>query len=51
MASNPFACDDHQTGVKLPRTRASQMRSWLVGIYVFIAFGFLGVIAKDLLFK
>ena len=29
----------------------AQMRSWLVGLYVFIAFGFLGVIVKDLIFK
>ena len=29
----------------------AQMRSWLVGLYVFIAFGFLGVIAKDIIFK
>ena len=29
----------------------AQMRSWLVGLYVFIALGFLGMIAKDLLFK
>ena len=28
-----------------------QMRSWLVGLYVFIAMGFLGVIAKDLIFR
>ena len=29
----------------------AQIRSWLVGLYVFIALGFLGVIAKDLIFK
>ena len=29
----------------------SQLRSWLVGLYVFIALSFLGVIAKDLIFK
>ena len=29
----------------------TQMRSWLVGLYVFIAFGFLGMIVKDLIFK
>ena len=29
----------------------AQMRSWLVGLYVFIAFGFLGVIVKDMIFK
>ena len=29
----------------------AQMRSWLVGLYVFIALSFLGMIAKDLLFK
>jgi uncharacterized protein YhaN len=28
-----------------------QMRSWLVGLYVFIAFGFLGMIVKDLILK
>ena len=28
-----------------------QMRSWLVGLYVFIALSFLGMIAKDLIFK
>ena len=29
----------------------AQVRSWLVGLYVFIALSFLGVIAKDLIFK
>ena len=29
----------------------AQIRFWLVGLYVFIALGFLGVIAKDLIFK
>ena len=29
----------------------AQMRSWLVGLYVFIALSFLGMIAKDLIFK
>ena len=29
----------------------AQLRSWLVGLYVFIALSFLGVIAKDLIFK
>ena len=29
----------------------AQIRSWLVGLYVFIALSFLGVIAKDLIFK
>ncbi len=29
----------------------AQMRSWLVGLYVFIAFGFLGMIVKDLILK
>ena len=29
----------------------AQMRSWLVGLYIFIAFGFLGVIVKDLILK
>ncbi len=30
--------------------RSWQLRSWLVGLYVFIAFGFLGIIVKELLF-
>lgn len=29
----------------------AQMRSWLVGLYVFIALSFLGVIAKDMVFR
>lgn len=29
----------------------AQIRSWLVGLYVFIALSFLGMIAKDLIFK
>ena len=29
----------------------AQMRSWLMGLYFFIAFGFLGMIVKDLLLK
>ena len=29
----------------------AQIRSWLVGLYVFIALSFLGVIAKDLIFN
>ena len=29
----------------------AQNRSWLVGLYVFIALSFLGVIAKDLIFS
>ena len=29
----------------------AQMRSWLVGLYVFIAFGFLGMIVKDMILK
>ena len=29
----------------------AQIRSWLVGLYVFIALGFLGLIAKDLIFN
>ena len=29
----------------------AQIRSWLIGLYVFIALSFLGVIAKDLIFK
>lgn len=29
----------------------AQMRSWLVGLYIFIAFGFLGMIVKDLILK
>ena len=29
----------------------SQMRSWLVGLYFFIAFGFLGMIVRDMIFK
>jgi peptidoglycan hydrolase CwlO-like protein len=28
-----------------------QMRSWLVGLYFFIAFGFLGMIMKDMIFR
>ncbi len=28
----------------------AQMRSWLVGLYFFIAFGFLGMILKDMIF-
>ncbi len=29
----------------------AQMRSWLVGLYIFIAFGFLGMIVKDMILK
>ncbi|CAI8031281.1 Uncharacterized protein aq_1446 [Geodia barretti] len=29
----------------------AQIRSWLVGLYFFIAFGFLGMILKDLIFR
>ena len=29
----------------------AQMRSWLVGLYIFIAFGFLGIIVKDMILK
>jgi uncharacterized protein YhaN len=29
----------------------AQIRSWLVGLYVFIALGFLGMIVKDMIFK
>ena len=29
----------------------AQVRSWLIGLYVFIALSFLGMIAKDLIFK
>ena len=28
-----------------------QIRSWLVGLYFFIAFGFLGMIMKDMIFR
>ena len=28
-----------------------QMRSWLVGLYFFIAFGFLGMIMKDMILR
>ena len=29
----------------------AQIRSWLVGLYVLIAFGFLGILVKELIFE
>ena len=43
--------DSIERGLSDIRADMRQMRTWLISLYVFIALGFLGMLAREFLFK